>query len=505
MKKEILIYLCVFCISYSYSQDITDALRYSKDGIEGTARFRALSGAFGALGGDMSAVSINPAGSSVFNSSHFSLTLSNDNENNDIQYFNSFSSASNSRFDLNQIGGAFVFKNRNSESDWKKFTLGLVYNKIEDYEDGWYVRGTNPTNSIGNYFVDYANGLRLDEISAFPGESYTDAYIEIGNLYGYGNQQAFLGYESFVLEPEFNEDANTVYTSNITGGNYDQQYYYASNGFNGKFTINASAQYGENIYFGMNLNTHFINFERSTLIIENNDNEDSLIKEVGFENSLFTIGSGISMQFGSIFKIQQLRIGLTYDTPTWYSIQDETIQNIAATREEAGAEVTQIVNPDVLNIYPRYRLQTPGKFTGSLAYVFGNFGLISFDYSLKDYGNAKFRPTTDSYFVNQNIDISNQLGMASTFRIGGECKIKQLSLRGGYRFEESPYTNASIIGDLSGYSVGLGYGFSKFRIDLTFDEWQRDSNVQLYQIGLTDAAFVDSRNYNFTMSLNFTL
>ena len=318
MKKEFLICLCILSIGYSYAQDITDALRYSKDGVEGTARFRALSGAFGALGGDMSAISINPAGSSVFSSSHFSLTLSNNNDSNDIQYFNGFSSASNSEFDMNQIGGAFVFRNRNQDSDWKKFTLGLVYNKIEDYENGWYVRGTNPTNTIGNYFVDYANGLRLDEISAFPGESYTDAYIEIGNLYGFGNQQAFLGYESYILEPETDDNSNTVYTSNITGGNYDQQYYYASNGFNGKFTINGSAQYGEHIYFGVNLNTHFINFERSTLIVENNDNDSSFVKEVGFENSLFTIGSGFSAQFGSIFKIQQLRIGLTYDTPTWY-------------------------------------------------------------------------------------------------------------------------------------------------------------------------------------------
>ena len=506
MKKVIILFMGVVCMSASYGQDITDALRYSKDGIQGTARFRALSGAFGALGGDMSAASINPAGSSVFNASHFSLTLSNEYDKRDIQYYNGFDNASNSNFDLNQIGAAFIFKNRNEESVWKKFTLGISYNKIEDYENGWFVEGTNPTNSIGNYFLEYADGLRLDQISAFAGESYSDAYLDIGNIYGYGNQQAFLGYESFILEPETNEDANTVYSSNIFGGNYGQRYYYASNGYNGKFTVNASTQYADNIFLGVNLNTHFINFERSTLIVENNDNDESLIKEVGFENNLYTIGSGVSLQFGGIIKlVEQFRIGLTYDTPTWYYIQDDTTQNISATRDESGSLITEFINPQVLNVYPSYRLQTPGKFTGSLAYVFGNFGLISFDYSLKDYGNAKFKPTTDNYFLRQNNVISNNLTVASTFKVGAEYKFKQLSFRGGYRMEESPYKNGATIGDLTGYSAGLGYSFGKLRLDLTFDEWQRESNQELYQVGLTDTAKIDTRNYNLSMSLSFNL
>ena len=47
------------------AQNITDALRYSTQDLNGTARFKAMSGAFGALGGDFSAIGINPAGSSV--------------------------------------------------------------------------------------------------------------------------------------------------------------------------------------------------------------------------------------------------------------------------------------------------------------------------------------------------------------------------------------------------------------------------------------------------------
>jgi hypothetical protein len=65
MKKIFLINLTVFSISFGYSQEVSDALRYSQDNLNGTARFRALSGAFGALGGDLSSINVNPAGSAV--------------------------------------------------------------------------------------------------------------------------------------------------------------------------------------------------------------------------------------------------------------------------------------------------------------------------------------------------------------------------------------------------------------------------------------------------------
>ena len=48
------------------AQSLNDALRYSQTSLSGSARYNALSGAFGALGGELSSISINPAASSVF-------------------------------------------------------------------------------------------------------------------------------------------------------------------------------------------------------------------------------------------------------------------------------------------------------------------------------------------------------------------------------------------------------------------------------------------------------
>ena len=487
------------------AQEISDALRYSQDEIQGTARFRALSGAFGALGGDMSAVSINPAGSAIFSRSHASISLISSDINNDVSYFNGFDSSSNSDIDLNQAGASFVFKSRNQDSDWKKIVFSFAYDKASNYDDDWFAFGTN-TTSIDSYFLDYAQGLRLDEISAFVDESYTDAYSDIGSSYGYANQQAFLGYESYILEPENDTDDNTSYFSNIAPGNFDQGYSYAANGYNGKISFNFATQYKDNLYLGINLNSHFIDYDRSTYFFEDNLNDGSLVNKVDFKNSLSTTGNGFSFQLGGIAKLNEnFRVGLAYNSPTWYTITEETTQYISTVRDDAGTSITQTINPQIINVFPDYKLQTPSKVTGSLAYIFGKQGLISFDYSRKDYSSIKFKPTSDSYFSYQNDIISDVLQSASTYRIGGEYRHEQFSFRGGYRLEESPYKNESAIGDLTGYSLGLGYNFGNTKLDLTFDSFERETNYQLFNAGLTDSANINADNTNITLSLSFNL
>lgn len=495
----------VLSVSNLIAQDFTDALRYSQDNIQGSARFRALSGAFGALGGDMSAVNLNPAGSAIFNRSHASLSLSSLNVENDISYFNGRSSASDSKIDLHQAGGVFVFANTDDSSPWKKFVISIAYDKTANHDDQWYANGRN-TNSIDSYFLANAQGLRLDEISSFAGETISQAYSEIGSFYGYGHQQAFLGYESFILEPVNDTDDNTSYFSNIADGTFNQRYDYIARGYNGKVSFNAAAEYDDRLYLGLNLNGHFINYDRFTLLRESNSNPGSLVTDVNFENNLLTTGNGFSFQLGAILKVtNELRAGFTYNSPTWFRIFEETTQSVSTFVDDSNGSFTANVNPNIINIFPEYRFRSPGKITGSLAYVFGDRGLLSFDYSRRDYSNMEFRPENDFVFNSQNQIINDIFKAANTYRFGGEYKYKQLSFRGGYRFEESPYVDESFVGNLTGYSLGLGYNFGNTRLDLTYDQAERRVNNPLYSVGLTDAATVDAINSNVTLSIAFNL
>jgi hypothetical protein len=501
MKKLQFLFIFMLSASALYAQDVSDAVRYSQSEIQGTARFRALSGAFGALGGDMSAISINPAGSAVFTQSHAAFSLSNLSSKNSTRYFNGLTNTKESDFDINQGGASFVFANNNPNSQWRKFTFGVAYDKTNDYDNTWNAVGTNTNGqSIDFYFLNYADGVRLGDISLIGNESIGAAYQDIGNVFGFGHQQAFLGYQGFILEPDVDDDANTSYTSNLADGNFNHDYYYAATGLNGKIAFNMAAQYGDNLYLGLNLNSHFINYSRTNSLIESNSNNNSLINNIRFDNTLSTRGNGFSFQLGGILKLSsEFRMGLTYDSPTWYTIAEEATQYLS-TNGDFGPKT---INPQIVNVYPDYRLQTPGKITGSLAYVFGTKGLISFDYSHKDYSATKFKPAGD--FSGLNNDVSNVLTGASTFRIGGEYKVQQFSFRGGYRFEESPYLDGRTVGDLNGYSLGLGYNFGNTRLDLTYDYFERDSDIPLYNVGLTDAANVLNKNSNVTLSLSFNI
>lgn len=66
-KTAITILLSLASVAAGYAQTAYDALMFSENNYEGTARSVAMGNAFTALGGDLGAVTINPAGSAVAN------------------------------------------------------------------------------------------------------------------------------------------------------------------------------------------------------------------------------------------------------------------------------------------------------------------------------------------------------------------------------------------------------------------------------------------------------
>merc|ERR1712054_514004 len=103
--KRILTFIMVLACTLASAQTIDDVLRYSTENLQGTARFQAMGGAFGALGGDLSALNVNPAGSAVFNYSEIGFTGTNYNRNNDAFFGNSVRNNTDNSLELNQVGG----------------------------------------------------------------------------------------------------------------------------------------------------------------------------------------------------------------------------------------------------------------------------------------------------------------------------------------------------------------------------------------------------------------
>lgn len=542
MKKYIYLLLSSLSFGVVQSQDITDAMRYAQDNLTGTARFRAMGGAFGALGGDLSSINVNPAGSAVFSNNQVTLTLSNFGTKNNSNYFETKTSASDNSFNMNQTGGVFIFKNQNTSSDWKKISFAINYENINNFDNSIFSAGINEMNSIDGYFLSYANyanggnPVPQEFVTRQTGESISDLYSFLGNnlpnmqypnLSGFGAQQAMLAFynQGYIIDVKDLDNPNSKYISNVTpGGNYYQENNIYSKGYNGKLSFNMATSYKDKLYIGINLNSHFIDLTRTTNFYESNTNpltSDYTVRQVSFDNNLYTHGTGFSFQIGAIAKVtNEVRLGLAYESPSWLNLTDELSQNlVAVSKNNLGELLPDYVNPNVTNYYAPYKLQTPGKITGSFAYVFGKTGLISIDLSNKNYSKTTFKPENDSYFKEVNNDIKNVLTENSFFinsegaielkinevRIGAEYKIKKLSIRGGYHWEKSPYEDKTTIGDLNSYSGGLGYNFGEWRFDLAYTYGERNSQQSFFNQGLTDPAKINTKNNNLTMTLVFEL
>jgi hypothetical protein len=498
MKKLIAIILFSTALNSIYAQDIYDAIRFAQTDLNGTARFKAMGGAFGAVGGDFSSLNVNPAGSLIFSNNQVGVTLSNFNTCNESNYFGNTTTSNKNSLDINQAGAVFSFINKDKKSDWRKFAFSINYENAKNLDNNIYSSGTNPNNSIGNYFLSYANGVPLANID---GSNY---YYD--ELY-FNEQQAYLGYNSYIIDPNANTGNNTTYNSNIaSGGNYDQENRIQSNGYNGKVTFNFAGQYTDKWLFGLNLSSHFLDYRQSSYFYETKNNSN--VKDINFNNELYTYGSGFSFQIGTIFKpMKELRVGISYESPTWFRLTDELNQRISASvfglSSSPNGYSTEVTDPNTTMVFVPYNLQTPSKLTSSFAYIFGKRGLISFDIASKNYANTTYRPKQD--FSSTNAIMSNELTTSSEVRIGGEYKIKKVSLRGGYRWEQSPFKNKTTIGDLTGYSAGFGYNFGNTKLDVAYAYAKRDYNQQFFSQGLTDAARINAINNTISITLLFEL
>jgi hypothetical protein len=115
-----------------------------------------MAGSMGALGGDLSAITINPAGTGVFISGDVSATLSVQNNKNNSNLFGSSFESSYTNTNLGQIGGVVSFDTGNT-SPWKFVNLAFNYStkNLENYVQ-------TPGNSNISEAVKYLNSSNAE-------------------------------------------------------------------------------------------------------------------------------------------------------------------------------------------------------------------------------------------------------------------------------------------------------------------------------------------------------
>jgi hypothetical protein len=476
----------------------------TQENINGNARFEAMSGAFGALGGNLSAIHVNPAASAIFMSNQFGLSISSKSISNYTSYFGNSTPTQNQNSGLNQIGGVLLLKNNNTEMAWKKIAFGFNAQMQSSYNNTVQINGTNTVNGLDTYFLDYAAGKNGGVFGLNDGETVRNIYQFFGESAGYGfeYQQAFLGYQGYIFD-YFENDG--LFVSNAVYSSVQHNHKIETSGDKWDMAFTISGQYNDWLYLGANMNISGIEYRQISITTESGYDADSPIREIYFQNDLYTYGGGLSLQFGAIATPNKnFRLGASYKTPTWYSLKDEFSQFLETQSNDAdGNSFNDVIDlTNTVNVYEDYTIKTPSEVRGSLAYIFGTRGLISFDYSLKSYQNTHIGPNDNDVFVALNDQINQSWTSTSSYRIGCEYRQNGVSLRAGYHLEESPYSNSSILGDRSGYSFGIGFNFKSSVINLSLLNSEQLRSHQLYDTGLVDRASNDVDLQHFTVSCN---
>lgn len=457
MKKIAIAISSVLLLSGSLkAQTEADALRYSQSSVNGTAKSISMGGAFGALGGDLSVMSTNPAGIGIYRKSEFNFSPSIYTTKVTSDYLDKVNYEFKSNFNLGNIGAVFTFPvvRYDTLSGWNSWSLGIGYNRINNYHNKTSFFGTNAQNSyLDNYLEEVNSGIGTNP----------------GNLYQYGARMAF---DTYLLNPVSNADS-THYTSEIPKGGAMQSYTSTVKGATGEIPISLGGNYGDKLYIGATLGIPYINYEEDIKWQETDEkgtiktSDTTNFKSYTLNQSISTRGTGVNFKFGMIYRVHDwLRIGASVHTPTYYQLTDEYSYEMYSEFENGNNYSSK---PDKGKF--NYELITPMKAIGSAALIIGKSGLISADVEFIDYSEMKLTSAIDAFY-DKNQLIQDKYSMATNVRLGTEWRYNEYSFRGGFAHFGSPYKSAAKYegadNSRTSYSLGLGIRDRNYFIDFGY-------------------------------------
>ncbi|WP_299623837.1 outer membrane protein transport protein [uncultured Tenacibaculum sp.] len=459
--KKIIFFVAIFAtIGTTYSQftDYNDlGILFSRDQRTGTARFNAMAGAFGALGSDISSTDINPAGAAVARKSKVAVTFEGINNDYNVNYYGNTTNTRDERINLSQAGAIFVFDGSNN-TNWNRFAISFNYKVKADFDNFYQGNGNSGLSFYDNNF----------DRTAAPN--------------------------------------NTFYQT------FNQEFSKETSGINSVFNMGISAVHDNKLFVGASLKFHSLEYRERAISIEDNDDLSGTPLLFDDINEQFIDGTGFSFNVGFIYKLNKfIRIGASYESPTWYSEVLEESLNDFAVFDTTDPNNQSILLRDRSNRGPfSLRFRTPSKLTASGALIFGKHGVISLDYTYRNFSN--FRYTDDVSFrdasgqlVNPNNFFSTDFRATHALNLGTEWRFDRVSLRGGYFYEKNPNlreggnTNED---NYRGFTAGLGYNFGNTQIGVSYLRSMNDEFYTLYNIGDIN---IDNTTSRIAASITFSL
>ncbi|MBL4710772.1 MAG: outer membrane protein transport protein [Flavobacteriales bacterium] len=503
--KKLLITLTVFIAALNLTaQSSADALRYSRQDIAGTARFVAMGGSFGALGGEVSGLSINPGGIGVYRSSEFSFSTGFNNYNSTSNYRGV--SKEDGRINFNIPNLSYVGNYKGDANGWKYYSFGLTHNRVNTFSGQSRLFGDSKNSTIIDQYVQIMNS---DNPSIASLENYE---------YPGGVSQAW--WISMVDQIEDPKDSNSlifiprIFNSAELGQgrsiqNIAQERILDERGSQSETQFTFGGNFQDKVYLGGSIGFQNTRYEIAEKFTEDytyspvaSASDTFLISSYEQESFLDIQGKGVNFKIGVIYKISDnLRAGLAIHSPTIMGYK-ETFEYDAKSVYADGFEV----QADSITTKFEYQIRTPARYIASMAYLLGQNGAINAEYEYLNYSSASFydKSKYPNDYSPQNDEIDLLLTSAHNVRVGAEYKFNPFVARIGYNYQGNPYdSQLTEVGEgRSTYSIGGGFRNKNFNFDMALNYREMSITEGIYST--VDApAVIDESETNLVFTFGW--
>ena len=458
MKRSILIIGLLAIFISGFSQTADDALRYSQQFYQGTARNMAMGSSFGAMGADFSVASTNPAGMALYRSSEFSITPEVSSTKVSSTYNGMYGEDTRTIFDLSNLG--YVSTKKIGNTGWKYFQFAAGMNRLNNYNSNSFAQGENLDNSRLDIYQEMSDGVNYGNIDNPNGDYAFDLY-PAWYLY---LVDTVPGYEDYYFTPVPFAGTLQKESKRIKGSTNE-------------WLMSVSGNYDDKLFVGATVGLPYLRYYRESLYSEY-DVADTIpyFNSWSVKENLATTGWGINLKLGVIYQpINWIRIGAAFHTPTYYWSMRDTWY----TTHYADLEWTPAASkPSITGNY-QYNMSTPMRAIGDVAFFIGGIGSFSAEYEWTDYSKAKFS-ARDYGFGDVNGEIRDIYQSTHNLRFGTEWRYSNYSFRGGYALYSSPYAKELNDGKRQSFSLGIGYNFGYGSVDFAYVRWVKNEDYYMY-------------------------
>jgi len=462
MKTRYYILIMTLFLAASLSaQNQVQAFRYSQVYPVGTARYTAMGGAFGAVGGDFTASSANPAGLGLYRTSEFTITPSYVVNNSTANYLGNKTGDYATNFSIGNLGLVTSYNSgRNSGIVGTTFAFG--YNALNNFNSTTLMQGINTNSSLLDNFTWYANNS--NELDIF----YEDLAYQTGLM------------PLDTVANEYWHDLQPGATEGYEGYGEEQVRVRERRGHIGEYTLSAAFNISNKLYLGGTFGLHAVRFYEDIYHKESDvDNLSPVLNSFSFGEYNSTRGYGYTFKIGMIFKpIHILRIGAAFHAPVTYKLTDDKFTDLNTDWDRNSGLQNDYLSSGMFS--KEYTLRTPYRASLSTAVLLGKLGLIAAEYEYVDYSSSDL-DSPGYKFVDENITIANDFRATHNFKAGAEIRLQPVYLRAGVQYYMNPFVEERNGSDIMVYSGGIGIRSNQTFVDISYSLSTKTELYGLYQ------------------------